>query len=297
MSKITLFLMTQKGYEVLRAIVDANLQSVIAKVVAGRDNQIENDFFSEIKDLCSYYKIDFYENRKEIQLNSEFALAVSWRWIIPENKLTTLLVIHDSLLPKYRGFAPLVNMLINGESSIGITAIKACNEYDRGPITFQEKITISYPITIQDAINRIAKLYANVAVQIARTIANNEALVFADQDETQATYSLWRDEEDYIVDWNKDANFIKRFIDAVGSPYKGAVSFIENRKVIIHEVEVMNDLIIENRDVGKVIFIEDQKPIVVCGLGLIKILKLTDEEGQSLLPLKKFRIRFKKQIT
>ena len=82
-------------------------------------------------------------------------MAVSWRWMIkhPKNKL---IVFHDSILPKYRGFAPLVNMLINGEKEIGVSAIFGADEYDSEIIS--EKTTISYPIKIQKPFRLIMRI-------------------------------------------------------------------------------------------------------------------------------------------
>ena len=101
-------------------------------------------------------------------------------------------------------------------------------------------------------------------------------------------------EDDYKIDWNKDADFIKRFINSVGYPYKGASSFIDEKKVRILEAEVEKEVIIENRIPGKVLFVERRYPIVVCGKKLLKILLMIDDETkENILPLKKFRIRLK----
>ena len=63
--------------------------------------------------------------------------------------------------------------------------------------------------------------------------------------------------------------------------------------VRILEAEIVKDVVIENRTPGKVIFIENSQPIVVCGQGLLKIQKLMDDkENKSLIPLSKFRSRF-----
>ena len=60
----------------------------------------------------------------------------------------------------------------------------------------------------------------------------------------------------------------------------------------ILEVEEVPDVVIENRTPGKVIFMNSGKPTVVCGSGLIQIVRMVDDNGRSLLPLKRFRIRF-----
>jgi methionyl-tRNA formyltransferase len=54
--------------------------------------------------------------------------------------------MHDSLLPKYRGFAPLPNALINGEREVGVTALFASEEYDMGDIVCQRRLAVEYPM-------------------------------------------------------------------------------------------------------------------------------------------------------
>ena len=64
----------------------------------------------------------------------------------------TLIVIHDSILPTYRGYLPLVSQLIDGQKEIGVTAILANENFDEGDIVHISKTKINYPITINDAI-------------------------------------------------------------------------------------------------------------------------------------------------
>ena len=113
------------------------------------------------------------------------------------------------------------------------------------------------------------------------------------QNDRIASYSLWRDDDDYSVNWNESSNKIKRFIDAVGYPYKKASSYISDQKVRIVSAKVIPDVTIENRMPGKIIFIKSGSPVVVCGEGLLLIEKLENEKGESILPLTRFRLRFK----
>ena len=203
------------------------------------------------------------------------------------------MVLHDSLLPKYRGFAPLVNQLINGENYLGVTLLFASKEYDKGEIIDQVKKQINYPIKISSAIDIVTKCYILLTLNVFKNITESATFISRKQKETEATYSLWRNNEDYIIDWTWNANKIKRFIDAVGTPYSGAQSFIYNKKIIIEEAEVVKDVKIINRDVGKVIFINNSKPIIICGKGLLKIIKAKYlHNSESILPLAKFRTRF-----
>ena len=158
----------------------------------------------------------------------------------------------------------------------------------------QQSVDIQYPIKIKDAIEIISELYSSITAGIFRAIANESKLIFTPQDESQASYSLWRDEEDYHIDWTQDSADIVRFIHAVGYPYLGASTLMEDKKIRIYDAEVYPDVHIVNRDSGKIIFIDNDKPVVVCGTGLIKILDARlDGTGASIFPLNKFRLRFK----
>ena len=138
-----------------------------------------------------------------------------------------LIVFHDSLLPRYRGFNPLVSCLINGERHIGVTALLASSEYDRGNIISRSYTEINYPIKIQNAIELILRNYRELALTVSEMIERREVITGQPQNEQEASFSLWRDEEDYRIDWSQPAEDIKRFIDAVGYPYKGAQPDLE----------------------------------------------------------------------
>jgi methionyl-tRNA formyltransferase len=105
---------------------------------------------------------------------------------------------------------------------------------------------------------------------------------------------MWRDEEDYLIDWSDDAEKIKRFVDAVGSPYRGAATFLAKKLVRIADVQIEADVLIDGRSkaVGKVIFMRQQHPVIVCGAGLIRITEIRAESGENLLEKIPFRSRF-----
>jgi methionyl-tRNA formyltransferase len=290
-NKTTFFIMTQKGFEVLRVVINQVGSTAIDKVICSRDQNLRNDFYDDIKILCEAERITFIDRKEATSVTSKYAIAISWRWLI-QLESTKLIVLHDSLLPRYRGFAPLVNALINGESEVGVTAIFSTSEFDKGDIIAIQSIPINYPVKIQEIIERISHLYANIVVEIIHCINKNLPIAAIKQEEDQASYSLWLNDDDYYVDWNRDAQYIRRFIDAVGYPYKGACTSDGHAAYRIWDVDVEPDLKIENRQVGKVLFIKDNCPVVVCKTGLLRINKLTLSNDESALPLKKIRTRF-----
>lgn len=292
MKMIGLYLMGRKGEYTLKNIL--KYKNLIKYVVIGKDDKILNDYSEEIKKICSDNEINYYFREDKIELpDVDYNFCISWRWIIHKTK--NLIVFHDSLLPKYRGFAPLVNMLINGENIVGVTAIFASNEYDKGEIIEQKKLEISYPKKIGDLIEEISILYAEIMTDILKILERDKKLCSREQLEEYATYSIWRDEKDYFIDWEKSSDYIKRSIDALGYPYTGAKTTVNGDIIEILEAEIENDVIVESREehIGKVIFIKNGFPVIICGKGMLKITKAQYENSHnSIFPLKKFRSRF-----
>ncbi|MEQ9405252.1 MAG: formyltransferase family protein [Cyclobacteriaceae bacterium] len=291
MKKFTLFLLSEKGFCVLKSIIEKDAIEYIQLVIIGKDDSVENDFSSQIQELCEKNGVENRYREEKTTIESDYSIAVSWRWLIDSGE-SNLIVIHDSLLPKYRGFSPLVNQLINGEKKIGVTAILANNEYDRGPIIRQEAININYPIKIQAAIELIVGLYQKIVISIISDVESGSIKSIV-QDESEATYSIWRDEKDYLIDWNLPSDVLKRFVDSVGSPYKGAKTFLNGEAIKIDNVEVYDNLSMEICHTGKVLLLDKERPVVICGSGLIKITEASFEDTcLSIFPLVKFRSRF-----
>lgn len=295
MNKIAFYIMNSKGFYVLQNFINKFGSDSIEYVVSSEDKNIQKDFFNETKELSKKEKINFF-NRFEDIVNIEkqfngFKFAIGWRWIIKDER--NLIVFHDSLLPKYRGFAPLVNCLVNNENRGGVTALFASSEYDKGDIIAQKSFEINYPIKIDEAINQIEPLYFELVDQIFTTIQNNKELNATTQDESKATYSLWLDSEDYFIDWSWSADRIKRFVDAVGYPYDNAKAYLNGEVVKFLDVEIVEDVFVENRErhIGKVIFIKDGVPVVVCSDGLIGLRDIRDSESNDMFI--NFRSRFK----
>ncbi len=289
---ITLFLLGKKGLESISKINEPFL-ALIYNVVVGSDKNVLNDYSSDIISFCFENKIEYVRSNTINRFNTKYAIAIGWQRLIDYENDQKLIVFHDSILPRLRGFNPLVTALINGDKEIGVTALFASQEYDRGAIIDVEKITIKYPIKIEKAILLISQCYARLGNRIMKEIYENNPLESNEQDENLSTYSLWRDEADYNIDWNDSAIRISRFIDAVGFPYKGAKAIIDDKSVIICEATPIDDVIIENRSVGKVIFKQDNYPVVVCGEGLLILKRITDLNDKKIDLSKKFKVRFK----
>lgn len=148
-----------------------------------------------------------------------------------------------------------------------------------------------YPIKIENAIENISALYKSICLKIFNLIETSKEFSSYVQENEKASYSLWRDEEDYKINWNLDSQTIQQFIYSLGYPYKGASSLMNGSKVRIIDCTIETDVNIENRDVGKVIFMKDKMPVVVCGKGLLLLTKILDDNNNELY-LNSFRTRF-----
>ncbi len=283
--------MSERGLTVLRALIDTIGADAIAAVVTQEDPGVKRDFGCEIVSTADSVGIRILRRSEPLPPHS-FSVAAGWRFMIHNEP--RLVVLHDSLLPQYRGFAPLVSALINGEPDIGVTALWASEQYDSGPIIEQLAVPVTYPLAIQEAIEAVIPLYRRLAVAVTRRLLAGDHVSGSEQDESRATYSIWRDEEDYLIDWSRHAAYVARFIDAVGPPYNGACSYIARRKVRILRAEIERaEYVFELRHPGKVFSISDGIPTVICGDGLIRLLALSDAAtGDSLLPWTRLRARF-----
>jgi methionyl-tRNA formyltransferase len=278
--KIGIFVAGFKGLNFLETL-SLCIQTNLIEFVCSYPNQGNASCtFTEIQTLCSIKNYNLY-SRKVLDRQKldavEIIFVVGWQFII-DNTDDRYIIFHDSILPKYRGFAPTVTALINGDRQIGVTALKASNLADRGDVYDQKVIEIDYPIKIYDAYLLLGKAYTEIAISIIDK-ASQDKLVAIPQSDLNATYSLWRDEEDYYINWEWSANKILRFINAVGYPYGGARTNYQSQVIYIDEVVVTEDVFFEDRHSGKIWNIKNGHPEVVCGQGMIQILIARFEDG------------------
>lgn len=199
----------------------------------------------------------------------EWVMFVGWQYRV-EAPNDRMIVFHDSLLPRYRGFAPTATALINGDPEIGVTAIRPVSGIDAGPMFGQRRWAVDYPITLRAAFEKQAAMTVDLAVELlARIRCGGPATV--EQPHDRATYSLWRDEQDYFLDWTMPAEVIRRSVDALGFPLAGARTRVDGEEILVDAVRPADDLAFERRDVGKIWTIDPDGPVVVCGRGCLRV--------------------------
>jgi len=288
MKKLLLFIATEKGFEVLKKVYKYN-KEIIGLVTSFQEVDVKEKFYNKIESFCNKERIFFKKYNKEFKQNLEDiikiyniteAIAIGWKYFIPLkiNKLleTKLIIFHDSLLPKYRGFCPTPTAIICGEKEVGISVLFATNEMDKGQIILQKKIPIDTNLYIKDIIVKQSKLYSDAIIELVEMIKKGNIKSKA-QDESKATYSIWRNPEDCQIDWNLSSIEIYNLIRAVNFPYMGAFTYYEGEKVYIIKSEIVKDIKFEKRDPGKIWKIDKKMPVVVCGKGIIKLKKVKGE--------------------
>jgi methionyl-tRNA formyltransferase len=263
---VGLYLMTQKGLAVLEAALDSGVQ--IAHVTTAAAEGMNDDAHHQIAARAKAYGLPTFLRAHPPEYAGAQSVAAGWRWMLD---VPNLVVLHDSLLPRYRGFSPLITALVNGETEVGVTAFLAEAEPDTGPIVGQRRMPVRYPARMRDVLDQIAALYGSLAAEVLTTMAVGAPLPQRQQDHGRASWSVWRDEDDYRIDWGWDARKVVRLVDAASEPFPGAWTTANGQKGRVARAVMEPDVRIEDRVPGKVAFIRDGAPVVVCGTGMVRL--------------------------
>jgi methionyl-tRNA formyltransferase len=177
-----------------------------------------------------------------MDIKPDLILAIGWYYMIPDQMMKLAgkgaIGIHGSLLPKYRGNAPFVWAMINGEKETGISLFYFEKGIDEGDIIAQKKIPIGEKETIRDILNKARGSSVEILLEYLPKIADGTAPRIP-QDNSQATLFPKRTPDDGLIDWSWDAKRIHDFIRAQTKPYPGAFTYINNKKVIIWDAEIL----------------------------------------------------------
>ncbi len=299
MPKLLLFLATQKGFTVLRHLTKNNLIEHIGFVVTFHENTSNQNWGSLILEECDRFNIPCFlwsevkNSIANLSVRHEItgAVAISWKYLLPlelnDVLICPLIIFHDSLLPRYRGFAPTPTAIMAGEKEIGVTAFFASEEVDAGDIIVQTKMNISHDACIKDIIDEQSEIYATMLEKIILDMRAG-TINATPQNENDATYSIWRNVEDCRIDWTKTSTEIYNFVRALGAPYPNAFTYYDGQKIDILKVEVIPDKKFVIRDCGKIWCCKNNYPEVICGSGMVKILLAVNSDGNN-VSFKKLR--------
>src|SRR5207247_6526716 len=135
--------------------------------------------------------------------NADIAVVVAYGRILPSEYLRAprraAINVHFSLLPKYRGAAPVNWAIINGESETGVTTIQIVEELDAGPILLQRSTQIRESETAPELMSRLAEMGAEL---LSETLAQLDTIKAKPQDDQAATFAPMLKREDGLIDWS-----------------------------------------------------------------------------------------------
>ncbi|MEK6715400.1 MAG: methionyl-tRNA formyltransferase, partial [Candidatus Omnitrophota bacterium] len=161
------------------------------------------------------------------KINADLFVVVSYGKIIPKQIIELpkifSLNVHASLLPKYRGAAPINRAIMNAEQETGISIIKMNEFMDRGEIILQKAMKISDSDDAQTLSGSLAKLAADAIIEAIELIKNKK-YTLKKQNEKEATLALKLIKEDGLIDWSKNAKDIFNQIRGL-IPWPGAYTY------------------------------------------------------------------------
>jgi len=197
------------------------------------------------------------ENNEEYNflklLNPDLVIVVAYGQLIPKNYLSLskhgFINIHASLLPKWRGAAPIQRSIMNLDKETGVSIMKIVEKLDAGPVMMQEKINVTSEMNAEDLSNKLSDLSSKLILECIDEIEGGKAK-FIDQDEQKATYAKKINKEEGKINWDNSAENILAQINSL-LPNPGAwFSFMGERykilKASISETEGEKGKVIDN---------------------------------------------------
>ncbi len=184
------------------------------------------------------------ENRGELEffksLDADLAIVVAYGQIIPKEFLNLtkkgFINIHASILPKWRGPAPIQRSIMNLDKETGISIMKIEEQLDTGPVCNSYKINIENNLNFQDVSEKLSILAAEKILDIIDDIYDNNAN-FVEQDHSSATYASKIKKIEGQINWKEDAKIVIGKINGL-YPTPGAYFMFNGKRYKILKAEI-----------------------------------------------------------
>lgn len=287
--KILFLISKEIGLSLLKSFLREDLGEVLVTVITLDDSNDSRSNLNEIIKYCESKKLDL----EVVINNSEFTkilkdkdftsiFVCGWYWMLSNSIITKVkgrvFGIHHSILPKYRGFSPLVWSMIAGDETVGSTLFKINNELDAGEIYYQWKIRTKGRV-IKEILNDLDSLitanFGEVLIEVLN--GNNQG---EKQDDDKAIYCARRTSDSGHINWKDSAKNVLNFINAQSDPYPGAFFYKNDKKYIIDSAEMFNfhvmgipGQVVMYTEIGVVVCCGDYKGILIKNIRNISLLK------------------------
>lgn len=217
------------------------------------------------------------------QRKADLGLVIGWYQKIPQEILCIpargMVGIHASMLPLYRGGAPLVWAMINGEKETGVTLFYLSEQMDEGDILAQERFEIKTDDYIADVYRRMETCSMKMLSRALRLMTRGEIIAQKQKELPEDAVSSWpmRTPDDGLINWWQPANKIYDFIRAQSKPYPGAFTILDGHRIYIWKSHVEKDNFTQKKP-GTIISIQEQegKKQLLIAAGLETVLGLEE---------------------
>lgn len=259
----------------------------------GRGKKIS---YSPVKECAIKNNIDVFQpqklkNNKEVfdklrKLNPDLIVVAAYGKILPEEILQIprygCINVHASLLPKYRGAAPINWAVINGEKETGITIMYMEKGLDTGDILLQKSIPILEEDNSETVHDKLAVLGGNALIEAINKMVDG-ALKPVKQDDSKATYAPILEKSIGLIDWQKSAVEIKNLVRGL-RPWPVAYTYYKGNMLKIWAAEVYS---YEGKEKPGTVITTGSALIVKCGKDALKILEI-QSEGKRRMTVEEF---------
>ena len=215
---------------------------------------------------------------------ADVAIVVAYGRILPETFINAFphgaVNVHFSLLPKYRGAAPVNWAIVNGEASTGVTTMRMDAGLDTGDILMQRETLIGEDETSVELMDRLAIIGADL---LAETLADLKNLKSVKQDNSLATLAPLMKKEDGLIDWSASAEKIVRMVRGF-QPFPSTYTFLNGKKVSIWKAYAEADT--SPAAPGTVLSARSDDLVVKCGLDSALWIVELQLEGKRRLPVR-----------
>ena len=216
------------------------------------------------------------------KLSPDIVIVVAYGKIIPNFFLNLpkfgFINIHASLLPKWRGAAPIQRAIINGDKKIGVSIMKIEEKLDSGPILVSEELELNHNFTHGEVEKRLSAIGANLLIKTLKNIEEGN-LKFIDQKHSEATYAKKINKNETKINWNLDADKVLAHIHGL-SPSPGAWFEYKNERFKVLRAKMSTTS-------GKSNCVLDDNLTIACKSNSIQILEL-QRQGKNKQNAKQF---------
>ena len=219
--------------------------------------------------------------------DADFFIVVAFGHLLRESVLKMpkrgCINVHASLLPRYRGPAPIQWAVINGDTETGVTTMLMDKGLDTGDMLMTAREPIGPSDTAGSLHDRLAQRGADLLVQTLKALADG-TILGTPQVHSAATYAPLLKKTDGLIDWKKPAAKLEPFIRGM-SPWPGAFTFWKNTRLKIYRSEI--EASADNALPGTVLNSRPDRLTVSTGDGALSILEIQSASG-SRLPVSEF---------